>query len=103
MAKDTFPFWGPGSPQRPNNIPGRGVKTMLQDLAVNQIPRGRSDEIAYIPHVVPIIRPPEQPADPSFRMKGKTGSNLYQLFLMTETMPREEVARAGGMIEEATS
>jgi hypothetical protein len=99
MTTDTFPYWGFGSVQRPNNIPGRGVRTHIEDLIVNQAPRPRSDEVQLIARPLPRVRSPEYPAYPGPRNRGKYGGSLYDLFLMTEEMPREEVVRLAGNAE----
>jgi hypothetical protein len=89
MGRDTFPYWPPGSPQRPSLIAGHQEALKLEDLAINQIPRGRHDEIPLRPVPVPRIRRPELPASPEKRNTGIFGDSLYDLYMQTEAMPRE--------------
>ncbi len=96
MARDTFPFWGPGSPQDPHAIHNATVKALFADLPVSQVPRGRQDEIPLHPRIPPRIRPPELPGSGEVRARGKYGSSLYDLFMLSETMPREEMLRMTG-------
>lgn len=96
MARDTFPYWPPTSPQRPANIAGRQTLYQLLDLPVNQIPAGRGDEIPLRPKPLPKIRPPELPVDPEAESSGHIAqaANLYTLFYLTEVMDRATAANA---------
>lgn len=92
MRGSTFPFWPPTSPQNEAEIPGRQMGMEILDLAVNQIPRGRSDEIPMKPVPVPRVRKPELPSTASVQVYGMYGAgNLYSLFLQSEAMPREQL------------
>lgn len=42
---DGFPYWGNPSPQRASKIATGQNQSMLRDLAVNQVPGGRTEEI----------------------------------------------------------
>ncbi len=89
-----FPFWPPSSPQRPAIIAGRQAMTVIQDLAVNQVPNGRNDEIKFIPRPVPRVRKPELPASPEIRSEGMVSRSLYDLYMLTEQMPADQLFRA---------
>jgi hypothetical protein len=93
--RDTFPIWPPTSPQIPNLIPGRQVLFAIQDLRINQSPRGNSREIEFVrQRFLPRIRGPEFPVLPELRNRGKIGPSLEELFYMTENAPRAELVRA---------
>lgn len=97
MARDTFPFWPPSSPQRPATIAGRQSLFELMDLSVNQIPRGLNNEIPLRPAPLPRIVHPQLPVDPEYKLAGKTNAqvaNLYTLFELTEQMDRASAVLA---------
>lgn len=95
MVEANFPYWPPTSPQLPAEIPGRQMGLEVLDLAVNQIPRGRLDEIPLKPVPVPRTRKPELPSTQSVQIAGiYSGSDLYQYFLQTNSAPREQLVAA---------
>lgn len=81
---DSFPIWPPTSPQHPAAIPGGQVLRQLGDLIYNQIPTGRNDEIPLHSNAIPRINRPELPGSPEMLDKGRYGSTLYDLFIMTQ-------------------
>lgn len=84
-----FPVWGNPSPQKPAAINGRQISLMLQDLNVNQIPGGNSQEIPFKQVIVPKSARVEGPGiDPSQNV-GSFGSNLYDAFMMPIVSPPE--------------
>lgn len=94
MVGSAFPYWPPTSPQKPAQIPGRQMGMEVLDLAVNQIPRGRPDEIPLKPVPVPRVRRPELPGVPTQDRGVAFAPNLYGLFMQTNSMPREQLVAA---------
>lgn len=93
--RDTFPIWPSTSPQDPHVIYGRQVAMMIQDLRINQVPRGNSTEMPFRQ----VLRAQQGAVQgrlltPEMRYRAKLGSNLYDLLLATEAAPREELVRA---------
>lgn len=94
MSGGAFPYWPPTSPQEPAHIPGGQMGLELADLAVNQVPRGRSDEIPLKPVPIPRARKPEYPAMPTQDVGLALAPDLYSLFMQTQNMPREQLVAA---------
>jgi len=90
-GRDTFPYWPPASPQRPNTIAGRQVLMQVRDLRINQAPRQRSDDINFIPSIIPTNRGYDLPDPQQGQMVGRVGSNLYDLLMLTEATPRDKL------------
>jgi hypothetical protein len=67
---------------------------VVEDLLVNQIPRGRSDEIPINMKAVLRVASAELPGNPERLHTGKYGSTLYDLFLMTEAVIRTGQAKS---------
>lgn len=92
--RDTFPFWPPPNVQRPAIIAGRQSLFQLFDLPVNQAPRPVSVEIPLRTIPAPRTRPVELPVTPEAQSAGRTGPNLYDLFMLTEVMGRSAAMAA---------
>ncbi len=56
-----------------------------------QSPQQNGLEIPIMSRPLPRIRRPELPSSPETRNTAAYGTNLYDLFLMTENMTREQI------------
>lgn len=94
MTRDTFPYWPPTSPQRPAVIAGRQASLEVRYLYTEAVaPPLNGREIPILARPIPRVRRPDLPFSPEAQSAGQVGTNLYDLFMMTEQFTREQVTK----------
>jgi hypothetical protein len=87
VDKEGFPVWGNPSPQKPFLIPGRQIVFMVQDARLNQVPRGRDDEIPFLQKPRAKQGKPEGPGYNTLMESGEYGTSLIDRFMARYNEP----------------
>lgn len=83
-----YPFWPKGSPQDAARIVQKQVSMLIADLAVNQIPSGRTDQIPMVQRPYARQAQATKPGSNDNLEVGQYGSTLYDQFMRPYNAPQ---------------